>query len=161
MVTPVAPFVGASDVGQEYTGQKTGDQGQGLNPGPIKKIVRKARGSNPEPIKKIVCKDQGFETWTDRQNRPGDSARDRQYDRERDQNTIASAIIKINVRSFSTEKHFKLRKVLCVKMLHVTRSPLHKRHTSQEVFFYTHILSKFSSPENFTTSASFTRSLHK
>ena len=70
MVPPVAPFVGASDVGQGYTGPKNGRSGPGnwtLDPrkdratragvrtlDPQKSIACKARGSNPGPPEKII-----------------------------------------------------------------------------------------------------------
>ena len=64
-VPPVAPFVGASDVGQGYTGPKTGNQGQGIK---------------PWTHKKIVLHGQGFEPWTHKKKsraRPGVRTLDR------------------------------------------------------------------------------------
>ena len=43
-----------SDIGHGYYGPETNDRVRESNSGPTKKIVCKARGLNPGPIKKIV-----------------------------------------------------------------------------------------------------------
>ena len=60
-VPPVAPFVGASDVGQGYNKPKTGNQGQQIEPWTHKKIVLHGQGFKPWTHKKIMLQSQGIE----------------------------------------------------------------------------------------------------
>ncbi len=90
-VPPVAPFVGASDIGQGYNGPKTGDQGQGIEPWTHKNIMLHGQRFKPWTHKNIVLHGQGFEPWTHKIDRvqgqgfePWTDRKDRLYDRARD-----------------------------------------------------------------------------
>ncbi len=65
------------DIGQGYTGPKTGDQGQGAKPWTHKKIVLQGQGFKPWTHKKDYVQGQGFEPWTDQKDRSYDRAPDR------------------------------------------------------------------------------------
>ena len=58
----------APDVGQGYTGSKTGDQGQGIEPWTHKKIVLQGQGFEPWTHKKIVLQGQVVEPWTNQKD---------------------------------------------------------------------------------------------
>ena len=76
-VPPVAPFVGASDIGQGYTRPKTGDQGQGTKPWTHKKIVLHGQGFEPWTHKIDRGQGQGFEPLTDQKDHLYNHALDR------------------------------------------------------------------------------------
>ncbi len=53
------------DVGQGYTGPKTGNQDQGIEPWTHKKIMLQGKGIEPWTYKKDHMQSQGLEPWTD------------------------------------------------------------------------------------------------
>ena len=50
----------STGVGQGYIGPKTGDQGQGIEPGTHNRLCRKCRGSNPVPSERSCCNARGL-----------------------------------------------------------------------------------------------------
>ena len=65
-----------SDGGQGYSGLKTGNQGQEIEPWTHKKIMLQGQGLKPCTHRKIVLQGQGFEPWTDQKDHSYDCARD-------------------------------------------------------------------------------------
>ena len=77
IMPPVAPLLGANEVGQGYNWPKSGNQGQGIEPWTHKKIMLQGQGLEHCTHRKIVLLGQGFEPWTDRKDHSYDHAHDR------------------------------------------------------------------------------------
>ncbi len=71
--------MGASEIGQGYTGPKTGNQGQGIESGTHKKIMLQGQGIKPWTHKIDCVQGQGFKPWTDQKDRLYDCAHDHSY----------------------------------------------------------------------------------
>ena len=74
-LSPGISLEGKNDLGQGFTGPKTGDQGQGTEPWTDKTIVLHGQGFKPWTYKIDHVQGQGFEPWTDRKDRLYDCAR--------------------------------------------------------------------------------------